>query len=277
MPAKPILDDLELEQVQKVEAEEQESVTQHDVPALEGDFLQDLGRRAVRITLNGVLTGPDAGDGLKQLREKFQNTQPVSFVTDIATATSVGQVLIEALDIREVAGKPERFEYGIAIREFIPPPPPEVTPPPTPVPPTPQLVKSTLEVEVIVDGQPNFDFTTVTVTVDGTQSDGTQLSRTLTNRTANVWTDADMPAGQYAAKAVVSVPQAMSGTANATLQAGQTTRVTIHLTPGVAMYRYSLCTSRLTRRSSSLALRPGAAKRRGLCQEQSHRQVADYG
>ena len=235
MPAKPILDDLELEQVQKVEAEEQESVTQHDVPALEGDFLQDLGRRAVRITLNGVLTGPDAGDGLKQLREKFQNTQPVSFVTDIATATSVGQVLIEALDIREVAGKPERFEYGIAIREFIPPPPPEVTPPPTPVPPTPQLVKSTLEVEVIVDGQPNFDFTTVTVTVDGTQSDGTQLSRTLTNRTANVWTDADMPAGQYAAKAVVSVPQAMSGTANTTLQAGQTTRVTIHLTPGVAI------------------------------------------
>jgi outer membrane protein OmpA-like peptidoglycan-associated protein/peptidoglycan hydrolase-like protein with peptidoglycan-binding domain len=236
MPVKPILDDLELEQVQKVEAEEQESVTQHDVPALEGDFLQDLGRRAVRITLNGVLTGPDAGDGLKQLREKFQNTQPVSFVTDIATATSVGQVLIEALDIREVAGKPERFEYGIAIREFIPPPPPEVTPPPpTPDPPKPQLVKSTLEVEVIVDGQPNFDFTAVTVTIDGTQSDGTQLSRTLTNRTANVWTDADMPAGQYAAKAVVSVPQAMSGTANATLQAGQTTRVTIRLTPGVAI------------------------------------------
>jgi outer membrane protein OmpA-like peptidoglycan-associated protein len=235
MPSKPLLDKLELQQVQKVEAEEKEAVSQHSVPALEGDFLQDLGRRAVRVTLNGVLTGPEAADGLKQLREKFQKAQPVPFVSDIATATSVDQVLLEALDIRELAGKPERFEYGIAIREFVPPPAPEVQPPPPPPPPPPKVDTATLVVEVIVDGQPNFDFTAVTVTVDGKQDDGTQLSRTLTNRTDNVWTEEKMPPGKYAAKAVVSVPQAMSGSANAALQAGQTTKVTIHLVPGVVI------------------------------------------
>lgn len=232
MPAKPMLDDLELQQVQKIEAEENESVTGHRVPALEGDFLQDLGRRAVRIALNGVLTGDPAADGLKKLREKFQKAEPIPFVADVATATSVDKMLIEDLKIREVAGKPERFEYSIALREFIPPPQPEVEPPPPPPPVPPKVDKATLIVEVIVEGQPNFDFSTVTVTVKGKQSDGTELARTLTNRNNNVWTEEGFPPGQYTAKAVVETPQAMSNTADATLQAGQTAKVTIILHPG---------------------------------------------
>jgi outer membrane protein OmpA-like peptidoglycan-associated protein len=232
MPAKPMLDDLELQQVQKIEAEENESVTGHRVPALEGDFLQDLGRRAVRIALNGVLSGDPAADGLKKLREKFQKAEPIPFVADVATATSVDKMLIEDLTIRELAGKPERFEYSIALREFIPPPQPEVEPPPPPPPPSKKVDKATLIVEVIVEGQPNFDFSTFTVTVKGKQSDGTDLSRTLTNRKDNVWTEEGFPPGQYTAKAVVETPQAMSNTADATLQAGQTAKVTIILHPG---------------------------------------------
>src|SRR6185437_3626394 len=98
MAKQPIIDDLELQQVQEVQAQEQEAVVRHQVPALEGDFLQDLGRRAVRFTVNGVLTGDKAGEDLKKLREKFQNAQPVPFVNDIASAVSVSQVMIEALD-----------------------------------------------------------------------------------------------------------------------------------------------------------------------------------
>ncbi|HET9179992.1 MAG TPA: OmpA family protein [Terriglobia bacterium] len=235
MPAKPMLDDIELQQVQKIDAEESEAVSRHSVPALDGDFLQDLGRRAVRIELNGVLTGPEAAGGLKKLREKFQGTEPVPFVADIATATQVDQMLIEELNVRELAGKPERFEYAVALLEFIPPPPPAVAPPPQPPPPPPQVDKATLVVEVIVDGQPNFDFSTVTVSADGPQSGGTRTTRVLTNRNNNEWTQTDLPAGQYTAQAVVSAPQAMSGSAGATLQNGQTTRVTIHLTPGAVI------------------------------------------
>ncbi|MGH9940555.1 MAG: DNA circularization N-terminal domain-containing protein, partial [Blastocatellia bacterium] len=109
MPVKPMLDGVELQLVQKIAADDEEVVVQHGVPALEGDFLQDLGRRASRITLTGVMTGPEAGDDLKTWREKFRAAETVSFVADIATATKVDKVLIEEFGIRELAGRPERF------------------------------------------------------------------------------------------------------------------------------------------------------------------------
>lgn len=217
MPAKPMLDDVELQQVQKVEAEDEEVLAQHGVPALEGDFLQDLGRRVTRFTLIGVMTGPEAGEKLKTLRLKFRNAEPVTFVADIATATAVGKVLIEEFGVRELAGKPERFEFELTLREFLPPPPADTeSPPKTPSEPgpieDPVVDKSALVVEVIVTDQPGFDFATVAVTVTGEQEDGTPFSRTLVNRNQNVWTEAGMPTGHYTVTAsvkeiVVSEPE----------------------------------------------------------------------
>ncbi|NJD69867.1 MAG: hypothetical protein FIA90_14675, partial [candidate division NC10 bacterium] len=123
MPAKPMLDDIELQLVQDIEAEDEEALAQHGVPALEGDFLQDLGRRSSRVSLTGVMIGEEVADALKKLRDKFRAAEPVSFVADIATATKVDKVLIEEMGIRDLAGKPERFEYALTLREFIPPPP----------------------------------------------------------------------------------------------------------------------------------------------------------
>ena len=100
-----MLDGVELEQVQKVDAEDQEVLAQHGVPGLEGDFLQDLGRRVTRLSLTGVITGADSADQLKTLREKFRSATPVAFVEDIAVATKVDKVLIEEFGVREVAGK----------------------------------------------------------------------------------------------------------------------------------------------------------------------------
>src|SRR5258708_3099282 len=82
MPVTSMLDGFELQQVQKIAAEDNEAVTRHRVPGLEGDFLQDLGRRATRIVLNGVLTGSTVADNLKQLPEKFQKTQAIPFQSD---------------------------------------------------------------------------------------------------------------------------------------------------------------------------------------------------
>lgn len=229
-----MLDDVELQQVQAIETEGDQVLAQHGIPALEGDFLQGTGRRATQITLAGVLTGPEARDGVQTLREKFRAAQPVSFVADIATATQVDQVLIEELGLRDIAGRSERFEYALTLREFIPPPRPQTIPPPPPPPPPPQVDTGTLIVKVIVEGEPNFDFSTVTVTVNGTRQDGTTLTpRTLTNRTRNdEWTEENFPLGQYTASAVVTAPEPMSGSAPATVRAGQTTRVTITLRPG---------------------------------------------
>lgn len=234
-PARPMLGDIELQHVQKIEVDGDQVLVQHGVPALEGDFFQGLGRRATQISLTGVLTGPEAGEGLNTLRDKFRATEPVSFVADITTATRVDQVLIEEMGVRELAGKPERFEYAFTLREYIPAPEPERPQPPPPPPPLPSVDTGTLIVEVIVEGQPGFDFSTITVTVEGTQEDDTSLSRTLTNRTENTWTEDEFPPGNYTVRAVVN-PQPLSGLASATVQAGQTiqARVTLRPTSNIA-------------------------------------------
>ena len=230
--ARPMLSDIELQQVQQLEVEKDQVLTQHAVPALEGDFLQRQGRRATRLTVAGVLTGAEVADGLSALREKFRAAEPVSFVADIATATRVDQVLIEEMGVRELAGKPQRFEYSFTLREFTPPPETRREEPPTPPPPPPPSTETgTLVVEVTVEGQPDFDMGTLTVTVAGTQDDGASLSRTLTNRQNNVWTEEEFPLGQYTATATAAGSPAMSGSASGTVRAGQTTRVQITLYP----------------------------------------------
>src|SRR6185295_3776319 len=232
MPVKPMLGGIELQQVQKIDTDEDQVLTQHSVPALEGDFLQGLGRRATRVTLVGVMSGADAATSLKTLRDKYRAGEVVSFVADIATATKVDQVLIEEFGVRELAGKPARFEYELTLREFIPPPPPESEVPDvipdTPIPVDPNVGK--LVVEVIVEGEPGFDFSTVTVTA---QENSTSGSRVLTNRENNFWTEDPMPLGQFTVRAVVTEPEAMSGEAQATVRAGQTEQVQITLRPGV--------------------------------------------
>lgn len=233
MPSRPMLDGVALQQVQEIEADEDEVLSQHSVPALEGDFLQKLGRKATRVTLTGVLTGPAARDGLKTLRKKFKAAQVVPFVADIATATKVDKVLIEELEVRDLAGKPEHFEYSFTLLEYVPPPKTKTAPPPPPPPPPPPSVRTgTLVVEVIVEGQSGFDFRQITVSVDGTKEDGTPLTLTLTNRSNNVWTQEKTPPGHYTARAAVSDAQPMSGSADAAVRAGQTTRVTITLRAG---------------------------------------------
>ena len=229
-----MLDDVELQHVQKVEAEDEQVLAQHGVPALDGDFLQDLGRRVTRLTLTGVMTGPEAGEQLKTLRLKFRNAEPVTFVSDIATATTVDKVLIEEFGVRELAGKPARFEFQLTLSEFKPAPAPEEEepPPPPPPPPPPSVEAGSLIVEVVVEGDPDFDFSKVTVTVEGRKDDGSNLSQIeLTNRTENVWTEEKWPPGQFTAKAITDAP-VMSGSASTVVRPGETSKVLITLRPG---------------------------------------------
>jgi len=226
-----MLDGFELPLVQSLEAEEAEALQTHAVPALEGDFLQDLGRRAVRFRLDGVLAGADSSQALKTLREKYRVAAPVPFVADIATATKVGNVLIESLETRELAGRPERTEFKLALVEFIPAQVPKNEPLPPP-PPKPDPLVAALEVTVVVDDDPGFDPATAVVSVKGTQDSGGQISVTLSDRTANVWTEKPIPPGSYVASGSVGD---LSGSAAARIQTGQTVRVTIHLKHGPAV------------------------------------------
>lgn len=209
---RPMLDDIELQHVQKIEVDGDQVLVQHGVPALEGDFLQRLGRRGARIVLSGVLTGPYAGDGLKTLRDKFRAAEPVSFVADIATATRVDQVLIEEMGVREVAGKPERFEYAFTLREYTPGPAVSTE---RPSPTQDEQItadatdrqqetetqienrQGTLEVVVEVSDVSQTDFTRIQVQVAGQTEAGEPLNLLLTEQEHGVFRKTDMPAGEY--------------------------------------------------------------------------------
>jgi outer membrane protein OmpA-like peptidoglycan-associated protein len=236
---RPMLGEIELQLVQKIETEDDQVLAQHSVPALEGDFLQPLGRRASRIKLNGVMTGPEAAESLKTLRKKFRDGEPASFVADIATATQVDQVLIEEFGVRELAGKAERFAFELTLRELIPPPAPEAEepppPPPSPPPAPPSVETGTLVVEVTVEGQPSFDFGKISVMIEGRLEDNTTLNRTLTNRSNNVWTEENVPPGAYKVKAVEINPLSVSNLTLATIRAGQTAIAAITLSPGATI------------------------------------------
>jgi outer membrane protein OmpA-like peptidoglycan-associated protein len=232
---KPMLGDVELQQVQQLNIDADQILTEHEIPALEGNFYQQEGRRGTLITVSGLLSGVSVEEddeqnpatGLKALREKFKAAEPLSFVSDIMSATDIDEVLIEEMEVTEIAGKPNRFEYAFTLREFTAAPsnptePPEIIPPVI-------TETATLIVEVIVVANSAFDFSRVSVTVRGTKSDGTDLFRTLTNRNNNIWTEEDFPPGQYTCEAVVLDTPQMTGNVQAEVRDGETTSVSIVL------------------------------------------------
>lgn len=266
-PIRPMLDDLELELVQAIEVDGDQVLVSHGIPTLEGDFLQRLGRRGARIKLSGVITGvlvpADAenneeilvAEKLKNLRDKFRAAQPMPFAADIATATRLDQVLIEEMAVRELAGKPARFEYAFTLREFTPAQEaPEEPPPEEPDPVDPEL--GTLIVEVIVEGRPDFDFSLVTVTVNGRQDDGTNLARPLSNRNNNIWEEVDFPPGNYTVTAFTGEPEAMTGSVQSIVSGGQTTQVQIVLRSGFIIANAFLVHFRFDNSLIEPALRP---------------------
>ncbi|MET8534248.1 peptidoglycan-binding protein [Streptomyces sp. NPDC005065] len=236
-----MLGDLELEQVQLVETGEDQVVTRHPVPGLEGDFLQDLGRCAARVRLTGTLTAAETLPHLADLRKAFHAGEPVSFVSDITSATLVDRVLIERMDVREAAGRPNAFEYRFALREFLPAEKTDTEDVIVPPPPPPDVETGKLSVTVVVEGDPAFDMDRVRVTVHGVEAESKKdLTRVLTNRIRpDVWFEDPFPAGEYTVDALVddtATPtgrrEVLTGSATIRVQDGQVAGVTIVLRRG---------------------------------------------
>ena len=124
---RPMLDDIELPQVQEIATSERRVLSEHKPPGMAGSLLQNLGRRPTRLVLWGVAAGPEALDFIENLNGKFRAGNPVTFIADIVTDTEIGQMLIDDLRLQELAGKPQRFAYVITLREYIEPIEPEDT------------------------------------------------------------------------------------------------------------------------------------------------------
>ena len=122
---RPMLDDLELPQVQTLRIHDRRMLAEHRAPGMDGSHLQNLGRRASAIAVAGVASGPTALAFLETLNEKFDAGAPVSFISDIAADAEIEEVLIDDFKMRDVAGKPERYAYALVLHEHIEPVEPE--------------------------------------------------------------------------------------------------------------------------------------------------------
>lgn len=114
---RPMLDDLELPQVQEVRTLDLRALAEHKPPGMSGSLLQNLGRRPTVLLVWGVASGPTAHDFIASLEEKFRAAEPLPFTADIVNEAGIDRVRIADLRLDELAGKPDRFTYILTLRE----------------------------------------------------------------------------------------------------------------------------------------------------------------
>jgi hypothetical protein len=125
MRVRPILGEFPLEGIEYIESAESRALVEHPVPGLAGNYFQDMGTVPNTILIVGSRHGDEARDEfLDGIREIFNSGEPTTFVADINTATDIPDVVIEDLQVAEVAGSPDSFRYTIKLRKYIEPPEP---------------------------------------------------------------------------------------------------------------------------------------------------------
>lgn len=122
---RPTLAGTELPQVQELTTSDLRAVAEHKAPGKDGSMLQNLGRAPTAVTVRGVATDRASLDLVEQLKTDLRTGQPVAFVADITTDTTIEQVLIDDLQVRQLAGRPDRYAYVLTLREYVEPVEPE--------------------------------------------------------------------------------------------------------------------------------------------------------
>ena len=116
---RPMLAGDELPQVQDLETNDLRAVAEHKAPGKDGSMLQNLGRAPTGVTVRGVATDPAALELVERLKTQLRTGQPLAFVADITDSTSVEEVLLDDLQVRQLAGRPDA--YVLTLREYIEP------------------------------------------------------------------------------------------------------------------------------------------------------------
>lgn len=113
-----------LPRVHRVVTRERADFVSHRIPGLDGDVVQDMGRRSVRLEIEGIFFGTAAGDDLDALRDVYKAREPVDFLAEIVGQAYFSQVILEELAVQQAATEPEQFSYRLTVSEYVPPPQP---------------------------------------------------------------------------------------------------------------------------------------------------------
>ena len=120
-----MLGEYALEGIEAIESAERRALVEHRVPGMEGSYLQDLGSAPNAILIAGTRHGDEARDAfLEQVRTLFKTGAPTTFTADINTSTDLTDVVIDDLQVAELAGAPDSFRYVVRLRKYTEPPEP---------------------------------------------------------------------------------------------------------------------------------------------------------
>jgi hypothetical protein len=120
----PLLGEISLEYVQRIEHALDGGFAATRIAGLDGDLQQRSGRPSHQIRIAGLLIGDAARDALGTLQAAAQTGEELSFAADISSALDLEQVVIRSFRAREAAGRPGRIEYELELVESPPLPPP---------------------------------------------------------------------------------------------------------------------------------------------------------
>jgi ParB-like chromosome segregation protein Spo0J len=125
----PLLGDISLEAVQRIEHSLDGGFVAMRIAGLPGELQQRLARPSHQIQIAGVVFGDGAKDKIASLQKAAENGDELSFAADITTALDLKKVVITRFRAREQAGEPGRYEYELTVVESPPlPPPAQVSP-----------------------------------------------------------------------------------------------------------------------------------------------------
>ncbi|MEL6814933.1 MAG: DNA circularization N-terminal domain-containing protein [Cyanobacteria bacterium J06598_3] len=114
------LANIQLDRVHKVDTLEHAALVHHQVPGLEGNLTQNLGRDSVRLQIEGIFYGKRAEDELETLRKAYKARKPVDFFADVVGQAYFSQVVLETFEVGQAAQAPGQFSYRLIIAEYVP-------------------------------------------------------------------------------------------------------------------------------------------------------------
>ncbi|HKJ67561.1 MAG TPA: DUF6046 domain-containing protein [bacterium] len=114
-----VVGEVELDRIQHLDVDEKQTVVEHHIPGSKGNAFQHLGRRPVKITINGLFQGETGLENLEKLRTKFQTGEVLPFSSDAATPAEVSQVIIQNFQMAQVSGKPQYYQYFLILKEVV--------------------------------------------------------------------------------------------------------------------------------------------------------------
>lgn len=120
----PLLGDISLEYVQRIEHSLDSVFEATRIVGLDGELQQRYGRPSHRVYIAGVLIGESARDALGTLQGAAQSGEELTFAADITSALDLQKVVIRSFRAEEFAAQAGRIHYEMHLVESPPLPPP---------------------------------------------------------------------------------------------------------------------------------------------------------